>query len=232
MKAVVKKKKPKLTQKHRKERLDYAIAHQHWTVEDWKKVVWSDETKINHVGSDGRKWAWKKAGEGLSDRLVEDTLKFGGGSVMMWGCMMWDGVGYACKVDGTMNGELYVSILEDELKNSIEYYGKETDEVIFQQDNAKIHTCKMAKKWFKDNDFKVMHWPAQSPDLNPIEHCWGHLKKKLNEYDTPPAGMLELWERVETEWEKIGPEVCQNLIESMPRRVQAVLKAKGGHTKY
>ena len=65
-----------LSKHHRKARLDFAISHQHWTVEDWKKVVWSDETKINCLGSDGRKWVWKKDVEGLSDRLVEGTLKF------------------------------------------------------------------------------------------------------------------------------------------------------------
>ena len=54
MKAVVKKKRPFLSKKHRKARMDFALAHQHWTVEDWKKVVWSDETKINRLGSDGR----------------------------------------------------------------------------------------------------------------------------------------------------------------------------------
>ena len=74
MKAVVKK-KPLLSQEHRKERMEFALAHQHWTVDDWKWVVWSDETKINRLGSDGRKWAWKKAGEGLNDRLVGGTLK-------------------------------------------------------------------------------------------------------------------------------------------------------------
>src|SRR3954451_647967 len=77
MKAVVKRKKPLLTKKHMKERLDFAIAHKDWTVEDWKRVVWSDETKINRLGSDGRKWVWKKAGEGLSERLVKGTKKFG-----------------------------------------------------------------------------------------------------------------------------------------------------------
>jgi len=55
LKAVVKKKRPFLSKKHRKERMDFALAHQYWTVEDWKKVVWSDETKINRLGSDGRK---------------------------------------------------------------------------------------------------------------------------------------------------------------------------------
>jgi hypothetical protein len=83
MKAVVKKKRPLLSKRHIRERWDYAIAHQHWTVEDWKRVVWSDETKINRLGSDGRKWIWKKSGQGLIDREMQRTLKFGGGSLMM-----------------------------------------------------------------------------------------------------------------------------------------------------
>jgi len=72
-------------------------------VEDFKHVVWSDETKINQLQSDGMKWAWKKQGEGLSDRLVEGTLKFGGENLMMWGCMTWKGIGYAIKIEGKMD---------------------------------------------------------------------------------------------------------------------------------
>src|SRR5579863_9446168 len=102
LKSFPKAKKPLLTKRHIRQRLAFARKYQHWTVEDWKRVIWSDETKINRLGSDGRKWAWKKAGEGLSDRLVQGTLKFGGGSLMMWGCMTWEGVGYAAKIDGRM----------------------------------------------------------------------------------------------------------------------------------
>jgi len=232
MKSVVKKKRPVLSAKHRKDRMDFALTHKDWTLEDWKKVVWSDETKINRMGSDGRQWVWKKAGEGLSDRVVEGTRKFGGGCLMMWGCMVWEGVGYACKIDGRMDGELYVKILQDELQESIAYYGKTNEEIIFQQDNDSKHTCHKARNWFQDHDFNVMLWPAHSPDLNPIEHLWSHLKRRLAKYEGEPKGMLELWERVQVEWDKIEPEVCQKLIETMPGRIAAVLKAKGGYTRY
>ena len=91
---------------------------------------------------------------------------------------------------------------------------------------------KKAKQWFQDHEYQIMDWPAQSPDINPIEHIWHHLKRKLAGYEIPPKGILELWDKVEEEWNKIPSEVCQNLIESMPRRIEAVLKAKGGYTKY
>lgn len=232
MKAVVKQKRPKLTKIHRRKRREWAEAHANWTVEDWKRVVWSDETKVNRLGSDGRVWVWKKAGEGLNDRLVEETTKFGGGSLMMWGCMFWEGPGYACKIDGKMDADLYVSILEEDLQKSLGYYGFGVEDIIFQQDNDPKHKSKKATNWFSDHGMEVMVWPPQSPDLNPIEHLWTYLKTKLGEYERPPAGIEELWKRAEKEWDAIPPAVCQNLIESMPRRVQAVLKAKGAYTKY
>jgi hypothetical protein len=58
------------------------------------------------------------------------------------------------------------------------------------------------------------------------------LKIKLGEYERAPEGLLELWERIQVEWDKIEPEACQKLIESMPRRMKGVVKAKGGYTKY
>lgn len=131
MKAIVKKKCPFLSAKHRRERLDFAYTHKDWTLEDWKRVVWSDETKINRLGSDGRKWVWKKSGEGLNDRQVQGTLKFGGGSLMMWGCFTWNGVGYACKIDGKMDVALYCHILGCDMQKTMEYYGLEAENIIF-----------------------------------------------------------------------------------------------------
>ena len=78
----------------------------------------------------------------------------------------------------------------------------------------------------------VVLWPAQFPDLNPIEHLLQYLKKRLGDYETPPGEILKLWERIQEEWEKILAQVCQNLVESMTKRVAAVIKARGGHTRY
>ena len=123
--------------RHHKACLDFAYAHKDWTVDDWKQVIWSDECK----------WVWKKTGEGLSDRLAEGTLKFDGSSVMMWGCMTWQGVGFATKMDGRMDGDLYLQILKDELHQTLDYYGLHPSDVIFQQDNDPKHTCKKVKDW-------------------------------------------------------------------------------------
>ena len=151
---------------------------------------------------------------------------------MMWGCMTWEGAGYACRIHVKMDGDLYVKILDEELQESVRFYNKTKDDIIVQQNNDPKHTCKKAKQWFQDHEYQVMDWPAQSPDINPIEHLWHHLKRRLVEYEILPKGILELWDRVEEEWNKIPSEVHQNLIESMPRCVEAVMKAKRGYTKY
>ncbi|KAJ1300593.1 hypothetical protein OPQ81_002247 [Rhizoctonia solani] len=105
---------------------------------------------------------------------------------------------------------------------------KEVDDFIFMHDNASSHKAGLVRKWLADKGIEILECPAHSPDLSPIEHLWAHLKRELAKYPHPPKGVLELWEGVETEWNKIDAKVCQDLIESMPRRIQAVLKAKGG----
>jgi len=73
-------------------------------------------------------------------------------------------------------------------------------------------------------------WPPQSPDLNPIEHVWNILEKNIQE--RRPKNHQDLERILEEEWRKIRPLDIHNLINSMPRRVAAVIAAKGGHTKY
>ena len=122
--------------------------------------------------------------------------------------MTWEGVGYAAKIDGGMNSDLYLQILKDDLLNTLEYHGLNPPNIIFQQDNDTKHTSKKVKEWLEEQEFRTMVWPAQSPDLNPIEHLWGFLKRKLSEHEHPSSGIYELWERIQVKWEEITVEEC------------------------
>ena len=232
LKSIKKKKKPFLSKKHRKQRLDFAQKYANWTVEDFKRVIWSDETNINRMASDGLKWTWRKPQHAIQDYHVQGTFKHGGGSLMFWGCMTWNGVGQACKIESTLDSTLYCEILSDNLLGTADYFQMDRDYFVFQQDNDPKHTSRLAKDWFNQNRVNLMDWPPQSPDMNPIEHLWHALKQRLQTYPEPPKGIHELWERTQDEWLKIPVETCQNLISSMPSRIQALLKAKGEYTKY
>ena len=132
LKAVVKKKKPLLSTKYRKRRLDFALKYKDWTVEDWTRVIWSDETKVNRIGSNGWMYVWKKKGEPSQNKEIQGTVKFEGCSLMVWGCMGWNGVGILAEVEGRMDAEQYVSILEDNLLPSMENSGIPEESIIFQ----------------------------------------------------------------------------------------------------
>ena len=107
MKAVKKQKKAFITAGYKKARLDFAETHKYRTLNDWKSVIWSDETKINILSSNGLKLTYKKKGEGLTPRTVLGILKFGRGNLVIWGCLSWEGPGYACKIDRRMDGDMY-----------------------------------------------------------------------------------------------------------------------------
>src|SRR3979490_3407271 len=131
-----------------------------------------------------------------------------------------------------MDVEQCVEILDDHLLPSIEESGIAKGDCIFQQDNDPKHTSRKGRNWMEENDITLLDWEPQSPDLNPIEHLWNHIKLQLCKYEALATGVWQIWERVAEVWNAIEPEVCQKLIESMPRMVEAVIKAKGGNTKY
>ncbi|KAG1442718.1 hypothetical protein G6F46_013168 [Rhizopus delemar] len=82
--ATEKPKKHLLSAKNICKRLSWCMAHKDWTIDDWKRVIWSDETKINRFNSDGRTWAWIRSGESLKSHYVKMTVKHGGGNMMLW----------------------------------------------------------------------------------------------------------------------------------------------------
>ena len=149
----VKPKKPLITIKHKKDRLQWAYDHISCTSDDWKRVVWSDETRINRFGSDGKAYAWKIPGEPLQSQHVRETVKHGGGCIMVWSCITWYGPGYIVVVGHNMDKFVYLSVLQDDLiKTMAEYieknpqYRMDFSRFVFMQDSDPKHKSKIVSE--------------------------------------------------------------------------------------
>ena len=160
-------------------------------------------------------------------------VKHGGGGVMIW--VTWDSLGPLVRVDGVIDSRKYIDILNTHLLPFMEKLEDDKDEdnvYEFQQDNASVHTSKLTRTFFDDSDIILMKWPGQSPDLNPVEHLWDELERRVRKREPPAKSETELAMILQEEWEKIPNTIFQKLILSMNSRVKAVKQAKGYATKY
>ena len=236
-----------LMEKHVAKRLKWAREYSHFTREDWEQVFWSDECAVQK-DSDGRQvWIFRHQNkrEKYAAKNIRGREKGGGLFQMIWGCFAGSKLGPIVFIDGTVNTDVYIATLQDNLLPFIDaIIADGATNVIFQQDNATPHVSKRTHLWFEsvmqEHEFKLMEWPPNSPDMNPIEHLWAHLKLELHKRypDTkrlrgsPEAIKRVLRARLTEVWWDIGEKVLNGLINSMSHRVQALLAARGWYTEY
>ncbi len=223
-------KKPFVNAANRMKRLSWAKKRKNW-IDKWEKIIWSDESRFVVFGRDGKRYVWRTIYEKYNPNCLIPTFKSGQESVMIWGCFTKNELGPLVRLEGRVTANIYIEMLENYLIPFINDL-ENKDDYTFQEDNAPIHTAKIAKKWKSDNNIKSLPWPAQSPDLNPIENLWDELERQVRNHKPLPKNPNDLWEILQEEWLKLDINKYKNLVDSMPRRIEAVIINKGNPTKY
>ena len=226
-------KKPLIKDRMKAQRLEFALQYQHWTVEEWKKVMFCDESHFELMAGDrvGR-CRRPKGSDRFHPKFTKKTVKHPA-KIMVWGCFSWQGRGGLefLKKGEMMDGPRYRRLIDEKL----ELFMNQHQTTHFLQDGAPCHRSRIVTAWFQDRPhITLIKWPGNSPDLNPIENAWDWMKDRLAE-NTPRASSVEELKRQVAElWTlRMGNSAyLRNLVESMPRRLQDVIERDGGMTKY
>jgi transposase len=227
-------KKPFINITQRKKRLNWAKKHRALTMVDWERVIWTDEASVE-VGKESRQClVWRRPGERYREECLVPTFKSGRQSLMIWGCISYGRRGPLVRIPSDRRkGVDYVQLV---LSGPLwEFYVERFNEMggaVVMEDGAPIHRSRAAQDFRDQNSMETLPHPPQSPDLNPIEHVWKRLKTMVNKCLTRSKNAEELWVALQEEWVKIDIEFINSLIESMPRRAQAVYEVQGKSTKY
>ena len=230
--------KPFISEGNIKRRLAWCYDHVHWSIAQWRRVIFSDESPFV-LRYNSKKRVWRRANERYEKKHCVGTVKHDI-KIMVWGCFAAHGVGMFHRVVGLMEQVQYGNILVNCAFPSIDLLFGGPSDVLWQQDNDPKHTSKWCQRilaggrlWGNEHEYPVvtkLDWPSQSPDLNPIENLWSILDQNLK--DRHPNNADQLFEILKEGWYALPADLLDRLACSMPDRIRDVIAAKGGHTKW
>ncbi|GFX88956.1 transposable element Tcb1 transposase [Trichonephila clavipes] len=221
--------KPLLTEFQRKRRLTWAREHSLWTIKDWEKVIFRDESPFCISGNQSSVCVRRCTHEEFSPQCLKPTVKYPTKGMVL-GCMSSHGVRKLHNVSGTVKVMDYIEILQNKLlPTARDLFGNQS--WIFQDVSAPCHRAKVVQKWLKDHTVNRMNWPGQSPDLNPIENLWFKIGYEISK--KKPSNKRELIEALIFSFKHtVTKDLLLKLVHSMPKRCRAVIKANGWLLKY
>ena len=220
---------PILTQRHRHNRVLFARNRRR---QNWQNVVFSDESRFNLYHTDGRQRVYRRRGERFCDNTVIEHDRFGGGGVMVWGAINHNLRSRLVICDGNLTARRYVDEILRPVLIPLLRRQPNANQLTFQHDNARPHSAAFTTNFLRQNGVDVMDWPSLSPDLNPIEHLWDELGRRIRRRQRPPQTLRELRQALEQEWDNIPRATIRRLCRSMPSRLRECLGNNGGHTRY
>ena len=188
-------------------------------------MLWTDESKFEVFGSHRRTFVKRRTSEKMLEECPTPSVKHGGGNVMVWACFGAGKVEDLYKVKGILNKEGCHSILQRHAIPCGQWLIGAN--FLLQQDNDPKHTSKLCNNYLGKKQsagiLSVMEWPAQSPDLNPIELLWEQLDRMVRK--KCPSSQSNLWEVLQEAWGEISSDDLNKLTARMPKVCKAVIAA-------
>ena len=182
------------------------------------------------ISEESSQYVRRSSNEEFSPGCVAQTVKHPT-QVMVWSIMSYKGSGRLYIVKGIMNQQQYKQVLEERLLPQLREWFPDKD-CVFMQDGAPCHKAKTVLKFLAEENIKLLPWPGNSPDMNPIENLWAIVKKKLRKSNiTTKVGLIQKLIQI---WHH-DPEItgsCLKLVEGMPHRIDSLINSKGMHAKY
>lgn len=221
-------------------RLAWAEDKQNWDYTDWGKIIFSDECSVERGSGKQPTWVWGQSSQRLQPGFVQPVKKDKDIRIMIWGAIWVGGrsdiVIMQRDEDSPRNGytaNSYLQTIEEQLPRCY------SPGMIFQQDNAPIHTANLVKNWLDDNAIALLDWPPYSPDLNPIENVWAILKQRLIKRHpyllncgNTQQDYIAMAKAIIEEWNGLEQDIIDNIILSLTDRIESVRQAQGWWTKY
>lgn len=219
-----------LQPRHRRERLRWSQEHVGWDHQNWSRVMFSDESRFSLTSDSGHQLLWRECGKRYAPQFVSERDRYAPG-VMVWAGIMHNGrTPLHIFERGSVTSQRYCN--EIILGHVRLFRGAVGSDFLFMDDNARPHRSVEVSDTLQSENILRMQWPAYSPDLNPIEHAWDALGRRVSQRTNPPRTVQELKTALREEWDNIPQGLLDSLVESMENRCKMCISVRGHHTSY
>ncbi|GFX18663.1 transposable element Tcb2 transposase [Trichonephila clavipes] len=222
----------RLTSRHRCDRREWATEHVNWRRNEWSNVFFSDESGFSVHPDNRRILIWRDRGSRNNPAFVHESVRFGGGGVLMYGGISIDGrTDLSIIRDGPLTARRY----RDEILRliGVPYAAAIGDYFILMDDNRRRpHRANLVEDFLFEKGIVRIEWPACFPDMNPIDHVWDALGRRVAGRRPAPQTLQEMERALLEVWDRISQLVINSLIDPIPQRCLTLLAFRGNHTPY
>ncbi|GFT13006.1 transposable element Tcb2 transposase [Trichonephila clavipes] len=221
---------PTQTVRNRLHGVGVETEHVNWRRNEWSNVLFSEESRFSVHPDNRRIFIWKDRDSRNNSAFVHESVRW------RWGVLVYGGISIDGRTDLYIirDGPLTVRRYRDEILRPIvvPYAAGIGDDFILMDDNCRPHRANLVEDFLFEGGILRMEWPASSPDLNPIEHIWDALGRRVAGCQPPPQTLQELERALLEEWDRIPQLVINSLIDPVPQRCSTLLPVRGNHTPY